>query len=142
MNRNDYLGRKTGYRSTEWGRIVYMTRQSFTAPTFRAFWQNWNPLWSYYLTYKVYAPLRNHLPDGLALLLTFSISGFLHDVAAMAVLGRPFFLFTLLFSVFGLWVLAEAWSGYSLRKKSNWIRVMYHLILLVGFTWGVKAVYR
>jgi len=141
MNRTDYLRRKTGYRSTEWGRIVYMTRQSFTAPTFRAFWQNWNPLWSYYLTYKVYAPLRNYLPDGLALLLTFSISGFLHDVAAMAVLGRPFFLFTLLFSVFGLCVLAEAWSGFSLRKKANWIRVLYHLILLVGFTWGVKSVY-
>jgi hypothetical protein len=142
MTRTEYIRRKTGNRSTEWKRIVYMTRQSFTAPTFRAFWQNWNPLWSYYLTFRVYAPLRKQLPEWLALLLTFAISGFLHDVAAMIVLGRPYFLFTLLFSIFGLCVLAEALLGISFRKKPTWMRVIYHLTLLVGFTWGVKTWYR
>jgi len=142
MTRTEYIRRKTGNRSTEWERIVYMTRHSFTAPTFRTFWQNWNPLWSYYLTYKVYGPLRLHLPDGLAIVLTFALSGFLHDVAAMIVLGQGFFLFTCLFTMLGLWVLAEAWLGISFRKNANWMRVMYHLILLVSFTWGVKTWYR
>ena len=51
------------------------------APSFRAFWTYWNPVYGYLLLYFVYRPLRRYLPRSIATFLTFVVSGLLlHDL--------------------------------------------------------------
>lgn len=126
-----YEQRKLGGKKSEWAGIVYMVRQSFTAPTFRQFWQRWNPLFSYYLLFFVYRRFNQFLPDGLASVLTFVFSGVIHDLAASAVLGRPFFRFSVTFGLYGIWTVLESRLNVSLLGHPNWVKCTYHLSLLI-----------
>ena len=64
-----------------------MLRRSLGASSFAGFWRYWNPLWGYYLGRYSFEPLRRVLPRWLALILTFVLCGFLHDLVIMAVRG-------------------------------------------------------
>ena len=75
------------------GSLFNMLNRSLGAKSFAAFWQYWNPIWGYYLTYKVFLPAKNIFPAGLALLFTFAVSGALHDLAVMIVKWKPIFFF-------------------------------------------------
>ena len=76
------------------GSLPNMLRRSLGASSFAGFWRYWNPIWGYYLGRFVYRPVRRLLPRALALILTFTVSGGLHDLAVTAVRGTPIFLFT------------------------------------------------
>lgn len=108
-----------------------MVVNAFGAPTFQQFWQRWNPLFSYYLLYYCYGPLRRRGPRWLALVLTFASSGAVHDVGVGLLVGkwRPFF--TGIFVGYALWVLAERGMGIYLSRPS-WLRWAYHLAILCG----------
>lgn len=109
-----------------------MFKQSFGADTFGRFWQNWNPLFSYYLMYKVYKPLKSFLPRWMSVLITFAVSGALHDLFASIVLQKWYSQFTLMFVLFALWVIIEAMIPISLKNIPVWIRPLYHLFLIVS----------
>ena len=68
------------------------------------FWQFWNPIWGYGLGRFVYSPLKRVLPRALAVIMTFAISGGIHDLATMAVRRSPAFLFTPWFFLLGVGV--------------------------------------
>jgi hypothetical protein len=129
---NQYEEEKLGHRKGALNRIVYMFEESFTSITFRKFWQNWNPLFSYYLLYFCYRPLNRILHRQAALVITFGISGLIHDVAASIALRRPFILFTFTFMCFGLFVVAEELLQVNLSKISRLFRPLYHLSLITG----------
>lgn len=78
-----------------------MLRRSFGAGSFAGFWQYWNPIWGYGLGRFVYSPLKRVLPRALAVIMTFAISGGIHDLATMAVRRSPAFLFTPWFFLLG-----------------------------------------
>ena len=81
-----------------------MLRRSFGAGSFAGFWQFWNPIWGYGLGRFVYSPLKRVLPRALAVIMTFAISGGIHDLATMAVRRSPAFLFTPWFFLLGVGV--------------------------------------
>ncbi|MCI4669571.1 MAG: hypothetical protein MRZ79_15660 [Bacteroidia bacterium] len=101
------------------------------ADSFARFWQNWNPLFSYFLLYYCYKPLKKYLPKALASWTTFILSGAIHDLAASLMLGRPYFLFSLTFSFFGLFVIIENALKIRLPSKFGFLKVAYHISLIL-----------
>lgn len=78
------------------------------ATSFRGFWRYWNPVYGYVLLFYVYRPLRRFLPRPLATYLTFLASGFLlHDLPFNSRGGLATPAVTILFAIFGAFVLAE-----------------------------------
>lgn len=94
------LGAKYSMRNMLW--------RSFGAKSFPVFWHYWNPIWSYYLSRNVMRPLRVFLPASLAILITFLISGALHDLAVSLVKWQVTLFFTPWFGLMGLIVLASS----------------------------------
>lgn len=84
------------------------------APSFQAFWRDWNPAYRFFLVVFIYRPIRRFLPRPLAVFLTFLACGlFLHDLPFLA--GWQWFhgkfampAGTILFAIFGMFtVLSE-----------------------------------
>lgn len=107
MNLKNYVSLRFGNREKTLDALVYMLRASLFAPSFRKFWQRWNPLWSYYTLFYVYRPLSRVLPRRLAGLLTFGVSGFFHDCVAMILTANFSIMMTTMFLSWGLIVWAE-----------------------------------
>ena len=81
-----YAERRIGDGTTE-QQLFNLLVRPFAAPTFAGFWRTFNPLYSYYLYYWSYRPLRRRLPRPLAELITFAVSGFfLHELPLWLVL--------------------------------------------------------
>jgi len=79
-----------------------MLYRSLGAPSFQAFWNHWNPIWGYYLGYFIFKPLAHRLPEAAALVLTFAVSGALHDAAVSLVRMAPTVFFTPWFTLMGV----------------------------------------
>jgi hypothetical protein len=73
------LGRTAGQQA------VNLLARPFGADSFAGFWRYWNPVWSYYLTYYCYRPLRHRMPRPLAVWLTFLLCGLAHDLPFVAI---------------------------------------------------------
>ena len=52
----------------------------FKSNSLRKFWWYWNPGYGYFLLFYCYRPLRSLIPHSLALIITFLICGFFHDL--------------------------------------------------------------
>jgi hypothetical protein len=99
---SDYVQYRNGVSLGASGSLQNMLVRSLGAGTFAKFWQYWNPIWGYALGRYIYEPLNRLLPASISLILTFAISGAIHDVATMFVRGAPAFLFTPWFSLMGV----------------------------------------
>jgi hypothetical protein len=88
------------------------------------FWRYWNPVWSYYLSYFCYRPLRRRVRRPLAVWLTFLVCGVVHDlpfvVGASLVggVGRSFTL-TVFFGLTGSLVLLTEHLGIRFAGSPN-----------------------
>lgn len=106
-----YVKKRNGRPLGAKGSLGAMLVRALGAPGFDLFWVYWNPIFSYYLGYRLYRPLRRWLPGPLALWLTFVGCGALHDAVTMLARGGPALLFTPWFALMGLLVLAsKAWA--------------------------------
>lgn len=114
------------------------------APSFGAFWREWNPPLGYVLLFFVYQPARRHLPRPVARYVVFLVSGVLHDVIANGgdlLRGRPDLSVTALFAIFGVMTLASEAMGMDLSRWPRWVRASANLLLLAaGF--GLRHVVR
>ncbi|MCB0834458.1 MAG: acyltransferase [Bacteroidetes bacterium] len=119
----EYVRYRNGVPLGRAGSLLNMLYRSFGAVSFPEFWQFWNPIWGYYLGYFIYTPLKKRLSSATALLITFAISGALHDLAVMAVKRKPVFFFTPWFFLMGLTVI--------LTKRLN--------ITYGSLTWSARA---
>lgn len=132
MRLKNYLSFMYGHREKSLDAIIYMLRASFFAPRFRNFWQRWNPLWSYFTLYFVYRPLSKILPRRVAGLLTFVVSGFLHDCVAMALTAEVSVVMTVMFSIWGVIVWAEDIFVSQKPLRPVYLRPIYHLACLLA----------
>ncbi|MFK8010872.1 MAG: MBOAT family O-acyltransferase [Marinicellaceae bacterium] len=130
MKLKKYLTYKFGNYTGSLDGILYMLKQSFMAATFRGFWQNWNPLWSFYLIFYVYKPINKLLSKNLSILLTFLISGFLHDCVAMLLMHQYSYKMTLFFFLLAIFVLIEKVLNFNIAKVPKLLRPIYHLTLI------------
>lgn len=86
-----------------------MLSRSLGAGSFAQFWQYWNPVWGYYLSQFIYQPVKRFFGKSFAVVATFFVSGFLHDLAIMLVKQQSSILLTVWFTLMGLAVvLSEA----------------------------------
>lgn len=126
-----YVALRNGVSLGDGRSLRNMLQRSFGAASFAGFWQYWNPIWGYGLGRYVYAPLRRVLPPAVAFILTFAISGGLHDLATMAVSWSAAFLFTPWFTLMGMGAVLGRAAGMDLAKRPFWVRVGVNLTYLV-----------
>lgn len=136
LSLSEYVLRRNGVPLGASHSLKNMLHRSFGARTFASFWQYWNPIWGYGLGKFVYSPLKQFLPSPISLILTFGISGALHDLATMAVRRSVAFFFTPWFLLLGLGVLLGRALDMDLSKRP-WsfraaINFTYLLICLIG----------
>jgi hypothetical protein len=127
-----YVERRNGVALGAPGSLKNMLARSFGAGTFARFWQYWNPIWGYALGRYVFAPLRKILPPALALILTFTLSGAVHDLAATLVRRAPAFLFTPWFTLMGLAVVAGRAFRLDYGHRPRATRVAINLGIILG----------
>lgn len=132
----EYERRRLGNPETRWAGIAHTFRRSFGASSFAKFWRYWNPLFSYYLYYRCYKPLAHFLPRSLAVIVTFAVSGAIHDLFASLVTADLFVLFVPVFAVFGLLVVVEEGLGSSFAGTPFWLRAAIHSVVIAGTVTG------
>lgn len=89
-------------------------------------------MFSYHLYYRCYKPLARFLPRSLAVILTFAVSGAIHDLFASLVTADLFVLFVPVFVVFGLLVVVEEGIGSSFVGMPFWLRAATHSVVIAG----------
>lgn len=107
-----------------------MLSRALGAKSFPIFWHYWNPIWGYYLSRNVMRPLRQFLPMWLAVLLTFLVSGALHDLAVALVKWQAMFFFTPWFGIMGVIVIASSKYRLSYRDRPWVIRALINLLFI------------
>lgn len=127
-----YISRRNGVPLGAPNSLSQNLTRSLGAGSFAEFWQIWNPIWGYYLARLVFVPLKRWLPSPVALLSTFAVSGFLHDVAVMAIKWKPIFFFTPWFLLMGLLVVVSAALNIRYQRFSWPFRAAINIATIVG----------
>lgn len=128
---SQYVHRRNGVPLGMSGALRNMLRRSFGAGTFAGFWRYWNPVFGYGLARYVNAPLRRVLPSTIALILTFVVCGFFHDLIAMSIRRSATFPFTTWFLLLGVGVVLGGSVGMNLSNQPWAIRAGVNLAYLV-----------
>ena len=81
---SEYVKKRNGVALGASGSMTNMLKRLLGASSFYLLWQYWNPIRGYYLSRKVMKPLSQLLPIWLAIIMTFAVSGALHDLAITA----------------------------------------------------------
>lgn len=131
MSLTEYVQYRNGVPLGASGSLQNMLVRSLGAGTFAKFWQYWNPIWGYALGRYIYAPLNRFLPAAIALILTFTISGAIHDIATMLVRGAPAFFFTPWFFLMSVVVVFGRVLKLDYSSYPFLIRVAINLSLIV-----------
>ena len=137
---SEYVKKRNGVALGASGSMGNMLKRSLGANSFYLFWQYWNPIWGYYLSCKIMKPLSRLFPIWLAIIMTFAISGALHDLAVTLVKWRFTFFFTPWFTLMGFIVLATkrfriSYKEYHwvIRASINTALVVVCLVLTIAF---------
>ena len=127
----EYVEQRNGVPLGDSNSLQNMLQRSFGASSFARFWQYWNPIWGYGLGKYVYAPMQRVLPMAIALIMTFVVSGVLHDVVTMALRRSVTFFFTPWFFILGVGVVVGRVVKMDLSNYAWWIRASVNLSYLV-----------
>ena len=139
-----YVRRRTGVPLGHSDSLRNMLHRSLGASSFAGFWQYWNPIWGYGLGRYVYSPLQRVLPSTIAFVLTFVISGGIHDLATMAVRWSGAFLFTPWFFFLGVGSVLGRALSMDLSRRPWVVRAGVNLIytaVCLGLTFTAKRAF-
>ena len=128
---SQYVHRRNGVPLGASESLKNMLYRSFGASSFAGFWQYWNPIFGYGLGKYVYAPLQRILPSWAALILTFVVSGGIHDSVTMAVRASTAFLFIPWFFLLGVGIVLGRAAKMDLSKYAWAIRASIHLAYII-----------
>ncbi|MFD2167001.1 acyltransferase [Thalassotalea euphylliae] len=115
-----------------------MLTRALGAGSFPVFWQYWNPIWGYYLYRKVMQPSSSFLPAWLAVIVTFFISGALHDLAIALVKWQVFVFFTPWFTLMGAMVVVSKYFSISYSKLPWFARSLINIAWIVSAFFTTK----
>ncbi|SMO40721.1 MBOAT family protein [Gracilimonas mengyeensis] len=133
MTLREYIKKRNGLPLGASGSLKAMLRRSLGASSPRQFWQYWNPIFGYYLGKYVHGHVRKVLPSSLSLLITFVVSGLIHDLVTFAVSGSTSFFFGIWFLFLALGLLAGELFNWDLSKLSLPGRMVVNIAYLSGF---------
>jgi hypothetical protein len=123
---SEYVRRRNGVPLGASGSLRNMLHRSFGARSFAGFWQYWNPVFGYYLGKNVFVPLKKVSPPYVALVLTFVVTGIIHDLVTMAVRRDVAFLFTPWFLFLGIGVVLSKMTRMDIGTRSWRSRALIH----------------
>ena len=124
----DYVRRRNGVPLGGSGALRAMLTRSLGAPTIVGFWQYWNPIFGYYLGKFIFRPARSvGLPVWLATLLTFSVSGMVHDIAASLITRQLVLVCTPWFLFLGIGLLISRGLGMDMKSWPWVMRAGVHI---------------
>lgn len=129
---SEYVKKRNGVALGAPGSMTNMLKRSLGASSFHLFWQYWNPIWGYYLSRKIMKPLSQLFPLWLAIIMTFAVSGALHDWVISLVKWQFTFFFTPWFTFMSFIVLATKKFDISFRE--------YHWLIRSSINIGLVAV--
>ncbi|MCZ4338857.1 acyltransferase [Shewanella colwelliana] len=139
-----YVKKRNGVPLGDSNSMRNMLQRSLGAGTFYLFWRYWNPIWGYYLSRQVMKPLSYALPIWLATILTFSVSGALHDLAVMVVKWQFVFLFTPWFTLMGIIVVLSKQFDWSYAASPWGVRMLFNVAFIGGslmlVRWGQSLI--
>ena len=139
-----YVKKRNGVPLGGNGSMKNMLSRAFGASSFPVFWHYWNPIWGYYLSRNVMRPLASFLPIYLATLITFLVSGALHDIAVSIVKWKAVLFFTPWFGLMGMVVIVSKRAGVTYGKISWPFRALINvsfILLSLGVTYFVETLY-
>ena len=114
------------------GSLSHMLYRSLGASSFNQFWRYWNPIWGYYLSRYIFSPLKSLLPTSIALVLTFTFSGFLHDLVVSLIKREMVLVITPWFFVIGMSIIISQ-ALHIQYKELNWYWcAMINISYLIG----------
>lgn len=129
---SQYVARRNGVPLGGRGSLVKMLHRSLGAGSFAGFWLAWNPIWGYHLGRYINRPLRRFIPAAPALVLTFIVSGAIHDAALIAVSGSISFLFVPWFALLSLVVVLSSWAGVDYASRPWALRAAINVATVVA----------
>lgn len=130
-----HVERRNGMPMGAAGSLRQMLRRAFTAGTLAGFWRHWNPVFGYYLGRFVHVPFARVAPRPVAVVVTFLVSGAIHDLATLAVRGSTQLLFTVWFGTIGTEVVLATAMGVDLSRCGRLLRVAVnagHVLAALG----------
>ena len=139
-----YVRKRNGVPLGASGSMRNMLFRAFGARSFQVFWRHWNPIWGYYLSRDIMRPLANFLPISLATLVTFLVSGALHDIAVSIIKWKIVLFFTPWFGLMGLVVIVSKAVGISYGQVSWPIRALTNasfIFVSLGITYFLETLY-
>ncbi|MDF2157120.1 MBOAT family O-acyltransferase [Algoriphagus sp. CAU 1675] len=131
MTMAEYVLKRNGVPLGESNSLRNMLLRSLGAKNFAEFWNYWNPIFGYFLGYKIFKPIKTILPDSMAFLTTFLVSGLIHDLAALIFTGRTSFLFSIWFLWMATGVLLTQLLKFNFSKKPFVIRALINLTIIL-----------
>ncbi|GHA03839.1 hypothetical protein GCM10008090_11350 [Arenicella chitinivorans] len=119
---SEYVRRRNGLALGAQGSLQAMLYRAFGAGRFSEFWHYWNPIWGYYLARYVMRPLSSYCPSPVAIVMTFVVSGALHDLAIMLLKWRVSVFFSFWFFLMGLLVVITEAVEVRYHTRPWWLR--------------------
>lgn len=136
----NYIKRRNGVPLGHPKSLENMLKRSFGAKSFDMFWVHWNPIWSYYLNRYIYKSINKVVYQYIAVILTFAISGFIHDLVGLLIYKKLSFVITLWFVAMAFFVVLFKKYGIIYSKQIIHFNYICNLILILISFLIVKVV--
>ncbi len=128
----DYIKRRNGVSMGHSKSLTNMLKRSLGATSFDMFWVHWNPIWNYYLNRYICKPLKNILNQYAAIILTFGVSGLIHDLVGLLINKKLTLFFTLWFMIMGGIVVLSKYKNLQYSKRYIVARYVINITLILG----------
>ena len=125
-----YVKKRNGVPMGHRDSLSNMLRRSLGAKSFAQFWLYWNPIWGYYLARYIQRPLSRYAPCQFALVVTFLVSGMLHDVAIILVKQSLYVVFTPWFGVMACVIILTEGMGLTYSRWPWIVRALINITLI------------
>lgn len=139
MTLSTYILKRNGVPLGASNSLRNMLERSLGAKNFRTFWNYWNPIFGYFLAYKIFRPLKKWSSEAIALLLTFVFCRGIHDLVTLLYRGETSFLFCWWFALMGFAILLTDSLQINLSGKAWWIRASCNLLVIGICFWAAFA---
>jgi prepilin signal peptidase PulO-like enzyme (type II secretory pathway) len=130
MNLSQYVKKKNGVPFGHPNSLRNNLKRSLGAKNFSAFWNYWNPIFGFYLGTKVFKPLKRVFSNGVSVVITFIVCGFIHDLVTMLISQKLTLFFTLWFLIMGTAVAVTKRINYDLSRYAWWLRAFVNLVII------------
>jgi len=129
---SEYIEKRNGVPAGNSKSLRNNLYRSLGAKNFAIFWNYWKPIFSYYLGYYIFKPLKMYLPKNIALVFTFLFCGAFHDLVTLLFTQKTAFLFSIWFLLMAFGVLGSSQLKLNFTDKS-WVVRSFINLFIIGF---------